>query len=126
MVVLSRMATSDMATKRDRDGKQKTLLDLQQSFLDLCFGMFLHFNMATFQDLEWGDPRDPISTFNPSALDTDQWISAGKASGMTYACLTAKVSDWMTILTTHVRRTKKMNSITMVSPFGPPGHEELV
>ena len=33
---------------------QKTLLE--RSFLDLRFGMFLHCNMATFQDREWGDP----------------------------------------------------------------------
>ena len=26
------------------------LLDLQQRFVDLRFGMFVHFNMATFQD----------------------------------------------------------------------------
>lgn len=72
-----------------------TLLDLQQAFLDLRFGMFLHYNMATFQNLEWGNPREPISVFNPSALDTDQWISAAKAAGMTYACLTTKVSLWL-------------------------------
>ena len=69
----------------------KTLLDLQRSFLDLRFGMFLHFNMATFQDREWGDPRSDPTTFNPTALDTNQWTSAAKAAGMTYACLTAKV-----------------------------------
>jgi alpha-L-fucosidase len=28
----------------------RPLLDLQQRFVDLRFGMFLHFNMATFQD----------------------------------------------------------------------------
>jgi alpha-L-fucosidase len=30
----------------------RPLLDLQQRFVDLRFGMFLHFNMATFQDRE--------------------------------------------------------------------------
>ena len=37
----------------------QSLLDLQQRFVDLRFGMFLHFNMATFQDREWGDPTAP-------------------------------------------------------------------
>ena len=32
---------------------------LQQEFVDLRFGMFNHFNLATFQDREWGDPHDP-------------------------------------------------------------------
>jgi alpha-L-fucosidase len=44
----------------------KPLLQLQQEFVDLRFGMFLHFNLATFQDREWGDPKDPPGVFNPS------------------------------------------------------------
>ncbi|KAF8573809.1 glycoside hydrolase family 29 protein [Ramaria rubella] len=77
--------------------KLRTLLELQQSFLDLRFGMFIHFNMATFQNLEWGDPRGPGSLFNPTALDTDQWVSAAKDAGMTYACLTTKHHDGFAI-----------------------------
>lgn len=73
--------------------RQEKLHQLQQSFIDLRFGMFIHFNMATFQNLEWGDPRGPTSLFNPTDLDTDQWIISGKAAGMTYACLTTKVSQ---------------------------------
>jgi len=37
----------------------RPLLELQQRFIDLRFGMFVHFNMATFQDREWGDPTSP-------------------------------------------------------------------
>jgi alpha-L-fucosidase len=48
-------------------------LELQQRFVDLRFGMFLHFNMATFQDREWGDPVSSPDLFQPTALDTDQW-----------------------------------------------------
>ena len=36
--------------------RELPLLELQQRFVDLRFGMFVHFNMATFQDREWGDP----------------------------------------------------------------------
>jgi alpha-L-fucosidase len=45
----------------------RPLLELQQRFVDLRFGMFLHFNMATFQDREWGDPTSPLDLFLPSA-----------------------------------------------------------
>lgn len=66
---------------------------LQQAFLDLRFGMFIHFNMATFQDREWGDPRGPTEAFNPTALDTDGWAKAALSAGMQYGCLTTKHHD---------------------------------
>jgi alpha-L-fucosidase len=76
------------------------LHQLQQQFVDLRFGMFNHFNMATFQDREWGDPRGDPAAFNPSALDTDQWAAAAKSAGMTWGCLTTKHHDgfpiWLT------------------------------
>lgn len=71
----------------------KPMLQLQQGFVDLRFGMFLHFNMATFQDREWGDPTADSSVFNPTNLDTDQWAQAAKSAGMTYGCLTTKHHD---------------------------------
>jgi alpha-L-fucosidase len=71
----------------------KSLLQLQQEFLDLRFGMFLHFNMATFQDREWGDPKGATAAFDPTDLDTDQWARAAKSAGMTYGCLTTKHHD---------------------------------
>lgn len=71
----------------------KSLLHLQQEFVDLRFGMFLHFNMATFQDREWGDPLGPVEAFDPSNLDTNQWAQAAKSAGMTYGCLTTKHHD---------------------------------
>ncbi len=71
----------------------KPLLELQQDFVDLRFGMFNHFNLATFQDREWGDPHDPPTVFAPTALDTDQWARAAKSAGMTWGCLTPKHHD---------------------------------
>lgn len=70
-----------------------SLLQLQQNFVDLRFGMFIHFNMATFQDREWGDPTSPATLFNPTALDTDQWAQAAKDAKMTWGCLTTKHHD---------------------------------
>src|SRR5690606_32867970 len=75
----------------------RPLRDLQQDFVDLRFGMFLHFNMATFQDREWGDPTGPIELFDPTAFDTDQWAEAAKSAGMTFGCLTTKHHDGFSI-----------------------------
>jgi alpha-L-fucosidase len=74
------------------DGR-RPLLDLQQNFVDLRFGMFVHFNMATFQDREWGDPAAPAELFRPTALDTDQWAAAAQSAGMTWGCLTTRHHD---------------------------------
>jgi alpha-L-fucosidase len=71
----------------------RPLVQLQQEFVDLRFGMFIHFNMATFQDREWGDPKDSPSVFNPSNLDTEQWARAAESARMTWGCLTTKHHD---------------------------------
>jgi alpha-L-fucosidase len=81
----------------------KPLLQLQQEFVDLRFGMFLHFNMATFQDREWGDPSGPTAAFDPTNLDTDQWATAAKSAGMTYGCLTTKHHDGFCIWPTKTK-----------------------
>jgi alpha-L-fucosidase len=66
---------------------------LQRRFVDWRFGMFIHFNMGTFHDVEWVDPfQDPMS-FNPTALDCGQWADTAKAAGMKFAVLTAKHHD---------------------------------
>jgi alpha-L-fucosidase len=73
--------------------RSRPLLELQQRFVDLRFGMFLHFNMATFQDREWGDPTSPPGLFHPTALDTDQWARAAQSANMTWGCLTTRHHD---------------------------------
>src|ERR1700752_5399800 len=79
------------------------LLNLQQRFADLCFGMFVLFNMATFQDREWGDPTSAPDLFHPAALDTDQWAAAAQSAGMTWGCLTTRHHDGFCIWPTRPR-----------------------
>src|SRR5271170_7553328 len=71
----------------------RPMLELQQRFVDLRFGMFLHFNMATYQDREWGDPTSSPDLFHPTALDTDQWATAARSANMTWGCLTTRHHD---------------------------------
>lgn len=94
----------------------RKLLDLQQQFVDLRFGMFLHFNMATFQDREWGDPTSSPELFNPTALDTNQWAAAAKSANMTWGCLTTRHHDgfciWPTkTLGASIRQTSHQTDI---------------
>lgn len=77
------------------------MTELQQAFIDLRFGMYIHLNMATYEQREWGDPKASPGFFNPRALDTDQWARAAVSAGMSYGCLTTKHHDgfclWPTV-----------------------------
>ncbi|KAA6342689.1 hypothetical protein EZS27_009591 [termite gut metagenome] len=63
---------------------------LQQEFIDLRFGMFIHFNIPTFMEDDWADPDASPIIFNPVKLDCSQWAKTAKAANMSYGCLTTK------------------------------------
>jgi len=63
---------------------------LQQKFVDLRFGMFIHFNIPTFMDQDWADPEASPTLFDPKKLDCAQWARAAKSANMSYGCLTTK------------------------------------
>jgi alpha-L-fucosidase len=86
-------ATTQNGVDRAIQRRDRPLLDLQQRFVDLRFGMFLHFNMATFQDREWGDPTSSPNLFHPTALNTDQWAATAQLANMTWGCLTTRHHD---------------------------------
>ena len=66
---------------------------------------FLHFGVNTYTGKEWGDGTESEAIFNPTALDTDQWIRALKAAGVKCAILTCKHHDgfclWPSAYTEH-------------------------
>lgn len=68
-----------------------TVEQLQSDFRDLGFGMFIHYNMATYHGVQWVEGYPCPSTFDPGGpVDTDAWADAAKAAGMTYGVLTTK------------------------------------
>ena len=62
----------------------------QKEFQSWKFGMFLHFNMATFYPVEWASGYEDPLKFTPNKLDCGQWADAAKSIGMKYAVLTVK------------------------------------
>lgn len=65
----------------------------QKTWMQLGFGMFIHFGINTYYDKEWSDGTLDISVFNPTKLNTDQWMAAAKAAGMKYVVIITKHHD---------------------------------
>jgi len=88
----------------------KSLKEQQQEFVDLKFGMFIHFNIPTFCNQDWPDPDTPVKVFNPEKLDCNQWAEAAKSAKMSYGCLTTKHHSGFCIWNTKTTEYNVMNS----------------
>ncbi len=70
-----------------------TPTDQQLAWQQLEFYAFVHFNMNTFTNMEWGMGDESPSLFNPIKLDCGQWAKVCKEAGMRGIILTAKHHD---------------------------------
>lgn len=86
------------------------LISLQQKFVDLKFGMFIHFNIPTYMADDWADPDASVTLFNPKKLDCKQWAKAAKSANMKYGCLTTKHHSGFCIWDTKTTDYGVMNS----------------
>ena len=91
-------------------GSARPLSELQQQFIDLRFGMFIHFNIATYANQDWPDPNLSPTVFNPTKLDCNQWAKAAKSANMTYGCITTKHHSGFCIWDTKTTNYNVMNS----------------
>ena len=77
----------------------------QLDWQEMEFYAFIHFNMNTFSNMEWGMGDEKPEQFNPTELDCRQWAKVCKEAGMKGIILTAKHHDgfclWPSAYTEH-------------------------
>ncbi len=86
----------------NRDPKTQVQSENVLNFLNLKFGMFIHYNMGTYHAEQWAYPFHDPKDFKPSALDCNQWADAAKSAGMQYAVFTTKHHDGFSLWDTKV------------------------
>lgn len=82
----------------------------QRAWMDLGYGLFLHFGANTFAGTAWGDGKFPASGFAPTRLDPEQWAGMAAEAGMRYAVLTAKHHDGFCLWPTGLSEYSTANS----------------
>ncbi|WP_291924576.1 alpha-L-fucosidase [Chitinophaga sp.] len=65
----------------------------QQRMIQRGYGMFIHFGINTFADVEWSDGTLPVETYHPTQLDPDQWVRTARDAGFRYVLLITKHHD---------------------------------
>jgi alpha-L-fucosidase len=65
----------------------------QQKLMDRGYGLFLHFGINTFLNVEWSDGTAAADVYNPTLLDCDQWVRVARDAGFRYVLLTTKHHD---------------------------------
>jgi alpha-L-fucosidase len=72
--------------------EKKSIEQLRKDFRKLEFGMFIHYNLATYKGVEWVAGYHSPADFKPGVdtIDTDAWADAAASAGMKYGVLTAK------------------------------------
>ncbi|MFV0505742.1 MAG: alpha-L-fucosidase [Bacteroidales bacterium] len=84
---------------------EPTPSERQLAWHELEYYAFVHFNMNTFTNMEWGMGDEKAEWFNPTELDCRQWAKVCKDAGMKGIIITAKHHDgfclWPSAYTEH-------------------------
>ena len=92
-LVFSMFAPCQTVTGQKKDsGKRKKSEKIKSDFLKLKLGMFIHYNMETYKNVQWVEGYHSPADFNPGVetINTDAWADAAVSAGMKYGVLTVK------------------------------------
>ncbi len=68
---------SNANPQQKSSGMNKSVKELQEDFRKLAFGMFIHYNMATYKGVQWVEGYHSPADFDPGGMiDTDAWADA--------------------------------------------------
>ncbi len=62
----------------------------QLRWQEMEYYAFIHFSLNTYTDQSWGYGNEDVNLFNPTELDTRQWVRICKEAGMKGIIITAK------------------------------------
>lgn len=85
----------------------------QCAWAEAEIGVLIHFDMPVFRpDYEWRDfgTHPAPECFDPTALDTDQWLATAKSLGAKYAVLVAKHCSGFSLWPTEAHEYSVKNS----------------
>lgn len=102
-----------MGCHSDSSTEMVTPSPLQKGWAEAEIGVLIHFDMPVFVPdynwRQWGTHPD-ASAFNPTQLDTDQWLETAQKLGATYAVLVAKHCSGFSLWPTEAHEYSIKNS----------------
>ncbi|MBX7257245.1 MAG: alpha-L-fucosidase [Candidatus Hydrogenedentes bacterium] len=90
LAATSAAVSQEHAAGVSREGSQRLTVERLKKWEALGYGMFIHYGLSTFVQVEQPTTDFPVQAYAPTELDVDQWISVARDAGMKYAMLTAK------------------------------------
>ena len=76
---------------RQLPGREPT--EAQKAQMARKYGMFLHFGVNTFGNVEWSDGGIRARSYRPDTIDADGWVRTAWEAGMNYVILITKHHD---------------------------------
>jgi len=85
------MSTTNTDPSADAAGHQRMSIERLDRWRAMDYGMFIHYGLATFMTGGLGSAEQPpVTDYEPSALDVEQWVRVARDAGMRYVILSAK------------------------------------
>jgi len=86
-------ALSGCTSAHHGDSPEADETRVQHQLSERGYGMFLHFGINTFNQVEWSDGQLPVSSYQPTQLDPDSWVRVAKEAGFRHVVLVTKHHD---------------------------------